>query len=381
MRPRSTPEGLPLHRYPADPWRLVEQEYSTLDLGATETMFAVGNGYLGMRANPSEGREAHSHGTYLNGFHETWPIHHAEDAFAFAKTGQTIVNAPDAKLMKLYVDDEPLLLSSADLEHYERVLDFRAGTYRRDVEWRTPAGKRIRVGVERMVSLQHRHLAMVTLEIELLDHPAPIVVSSQLLNRQDGEDEYHVRSAALGEGRDPRKARTFDHRVLEPLLQRQRNEADAGGEVTLGYRCTNNRMTVACAYQHLVQTTCEYTAETAIASGDLAKTVFTINGAPGDTVRITKLIAYHSSTGVPTEELADRCSRTLARARSEGCEGLLAGQRSWLDEYWDRTDVQIGGNDRIQQAVRFDLFHLAQASARTQEQGIAAKAVTAGGYD
>ena len=115
MRPRSTPEGLPLHRYPPDPWRLVELEYSGRDLGATETLFGVGNGYLGMRANPSEGREAHSHGTYINGFHETWPIHNAEDAFAFAKTGQTIVNAPDAKLMKLYVDDEPLLLSTADL--------------------------------------------------------------------------------------------------------------------------------------------------------------------------------------------------------------------------------------------------------------------------
>ena len=80
-----------------------------------------------MRANPEEGRDAHSHGTFLNGFHETWHIHHAEEAFGFAKTGQTIVNVPDAKLMKLYVDDEPLLLADADLEAYERVLDFRDG--------------------------------------------------------------------------------------------------------------------------------------------------------------------------------------------------------------------------------------------------------------
>ena len=79
------------------------------DLGVTESLFAIGNGYIGIRANATEGREAHSHGTYLNGFHETWDIKHAEDAFAFAKTGQTIVNVPDAKSMKLYVDDEPLL--------------------------------------------------------------------------------------------------------------------------------------------------------------------------------------------------------------------------------------------------------------------------------
>ena len=145
-----------------------------------------------MRANPEEGREAHSHGTYVNGFHETWSIHHAEDAFGFAKLGQTIVNVPDAKLMKLYVDDEPLLLTNADLEAYERVLDFRAGTLTRDLVWRTPAGKRVRVRSQRLVSLAHRHLAMLTFEVTMLDGHAPVVVSSQFLNRQDGEDEYHV---------------------------------------------------------------------------------------------------------------------------------------------------------------------------------------------
>ena len=213
---RRAPEHLELHRFPLDPWRLVEKEHDPRDLGLTETLFALGNGYLGMRANPEEGREAHSHGTYVNGFHETWSIHHAEDAFGFAKLGQTIVNVPDAKLMKLYIDDEPLLLTNADLEAYERVLDFRAGTLTRDLIWRTPAGKRVRVRSQRLVSLAHRHLAMLTFEVTMLDGNAPVVVSSQMLNRQDGEDEYHVARHALGHGADPRKMRQFDHRVLEP---------------------------------------------------------------------------------------------------------------------------------------------------------------------
>src|SRR5262245_45804777 len=199
------PDHLPLHRYPIDPWRPVETEYDVTDIGLTETLFAVANGYIGMRANPEEGRDAHTHGTYVNGFHETWHIHHAEEAFGFAKTGQTIVNVPDAKLMKLYVDDEPLLLANADLEAYERVLDFREGVRTRDLVWRTPGGKRVRVRSSRLVSLAHRHLAMLTFEVTVLDGAAPLVISSQLLNRQDGEDEYHVAAAALGHGRDPRK--------------------------------------------------------------------------------------------------------------------------------------------------------------------------------
>ena len=370
-----TPLGLPSHRFPVDPWRLVETAYSNDDLGTTETLFAVGNGYLGMRANPEEGREAHSHGTFLNGFHETWPIMHAEDAFGFATTGQTIVNVPDAKLLKLYVDDEPLLLPTADLDSYERSLDFRNGTLTRDMVWRTPAGKRVRVSSQRMVSFVHRHLAVMTFEITLLDAAAPVVVSSQLLNRQDGEDEYHVKAAALGEGQDPRQSRKFNHRVLEPRLQREN-----GNEIVLGYRCANSKMTLACGTRHHIDTTCLVDVKTHV-DADLAKTVFTVRATPGDPIRITKLVSYHSAGSVPAEELADRCSRTLERAEADGIEQIVDEQRAWLDEFWTNSDIDLRGDDQAQQALRWNLFQLAQASARTQEQGIAAKGVTGGGYD
>jgi alpha,alpha-trehalose phosphorylase len=139
-------------------------------------------------------------------------------------------------------------------------------------------------------------------------------------------------------------------------------------------------MTLACGYEHVLQTSCEYEVETSIGA-DLAKTVFTIDATQGDTVRIVKFVSYHSSTGVPAEELADRCHRTLVRARADGPEQILAQQRAWLDDFWAASDVQVRGDASAQQAVRWNLFQLAQASARTQEQGIAAKGVTGGGYD
>jgi alpha,alpha-trehalose phosphorylase len=375
MKQREHTLALPTYRYPVDPWRLVECEFDPTDLGLTETLFAVGNGYLGMRANPEEGRVAHSHGTFLNGFHETWAIQHAEEAFGFAKTGQTIVNVPDAKLMKLFVDDEPLLLNTADLEHYERSLDFRTGVLSRELLWRTPAGKRVQVRSTRVVSMMHRHLAMMTFEVTLLDSAAPVVISSQLLNRQDGEDEYHVTSASLGEGKDPRKSRRFDHRVLLPQLHRELD-----GEAMLGYRCANSGMTLACGTRHLVETASPHHIETSIGA-DLAKTVVTVDARPGETVRITKFVAYHGSSGVPPLELADRCSRTLSRGVTDGVQGILDSQKSWLDDFWQKSDIELDGDDAAQQAVRWNLFMLAQASARTHENGIAAKGVTASGYE
>ncbi len=141
-------------RFPVDPWILRETRYDARDLGLTETLFAVGNGYLGMRGNVEEGRDAYAHGTFINGFHEVWPIHHAEEAYGFAKVGQTIINAPDAKIMRLYVDDEPLLLTVADLEHYERSLSFADGVLTRELIWRTPSGKRVHLRSRRMVTLR-----------------------------------------------------------------------------------------------------------------------------------------------------------------------------------------------------------------------------------
>jgi len=375
MSPRQAPYSLPQHRFPVDPWRLVELEPSTEDLGLTESIFAVGNGYLGMRANPEEGRDAHSHGTFVNGFHETWNIHYSEDAYGFAKTGQTIVNVPDAKLMKLFVDDEPLLLSAADLEHYERVLDFRQGLLSRDLVWRTPGGKRVSVRSTRMVSLVHRHLAVLTMEVTPLDAAMPIVVSSQMLNRQDGEDEYHVSAAALGEGFDPRRSRQFDHRVLVPKLHREHD-----GEVVLGYRCANSGMTLACGYRQIVTTRSPHEIVNEVVP-DHAKTDIIVRAEPGEPITITKFVTYHASRGVPAEELADRCTRTLERSTQDGLDRLRADQCEWLDGFWASSDVEIRGDEPAQQAMRWNLFQLAQATARTHEQGVGAKGVTAAGYE
>jgi alpha,alpha-trehalose phosphorylase len=361
-------------RFPVDPWRLVELNHNPDDLGVTETLFAVANGYLGMRGNPEEGRDAYEHGTFINGFHETWDIRHAESAFGFARTGQTIVNVPDSKLMKVYVDDEPLTLGTADLEHYERSLDFRDGVLRRSLVWRTPSGKRVRIESTRMVSMTQRHLAVMTLEVTMLSGDAPIVISSQLLNRQDGKDEYHDSAHAMGEHIDPRKASSFTERVLVPQLHYARAD-----RMMLGYRCAKSRMTIAVGADHRIDAPDE--VETILREDeDLTKMIFRVEAREGNTIRLEKRVAYHTSRGVPVRELADRCDRTLDRAEVHGVAYYLAQQQEWYARFWEASDVRIE-NDWLQQAIRFNLFSIAQASARADQQGVPAKGVTGSGYE
>ena len=99
MKNTTAADPIDRNRFPVEPWSLRETIYNAADLGLTEALFAVGNGSLGLRGNVEEGRSAFAHGTFINGFHEIWPIHHAEEAYGFAKVGQTIINAPDAKII------------------------------------------------------------------------------------------------------------------------------------------------------------------------------------------------------------------------------------------------------------------------------------------
>lgn len=362
-------------RFPVDPWRLVETRPSLDDIGATETIFAVGNGFLGLRGNHPEGRHAHEYGTFINGFHETFPIRHAEKAYGFAEVGQTIINAPDAKVMRVYVDDEPLAIDIADLREYERVLDFRAGTLRRSLLWASASGKQVRIDTEWMVSFEEKHLAVMTLDVTVLDADAPVTIACQLINRQDGEDVYGgTPMMSTRPAFDPRKAERIADRVLEPQEFWQ-----DGGRSVLGYKVSESGMTIAVAADHTIITDNPYNERTLI-EPDIAKNVFRVQARAGVPIRVVKNVAYHTSRGVPVRELVDRCRRTLDRAHDEGVVALLARQRAWLDAFWERSDVRIAGHDDLQQAARWCLFQLAQATARADGRGVPAKGVSGSGY-
>ena len=362
----------PLDLYPDDPWRIVEAAFTDEWMGNAETIFALSNGFIGMRGLVEEARPAIESGTFLNGFHETWSIVHAEQAYGFARTGQTIVNVPDVTIMKLYVDDEPLYLPTARIVSYERSLDMREGVLRRELVWSTPAGKHVTVRSSRMVSLEHRHLGAITMEVEV-DSDAPVVISSQVLNRQDSAaiDERRIGS----NGHDPRRARVFTDRVLNA-----RTHVEEGTRIVTGYQTTHSGMTMCVGVDHRVTSHDEVNTTTSW-SEDLGKVVFSVQATAGVPIRVEKLFTYHTSRHVPAVELVDRGLRSLDRAMEQGAAGLEDGQRLELEDFWRRADVHIDGPERFQQAVRWNLFQLHQASARAETTGIPAKGLTGQAYE
>lgn len=113
---------------------------------------------------------------------------------------------------------------------------------------------------------------------------------------------------------------------------------------------------------------------------DLAKRVYRIHGQANQPIKLTKYVSYHTANKAPPRELADRCDRTLDRALESTTAEHYAAQSNWLADFWKNSDVVIHGQPDLQQAMRFDLFQIAQAAARADGLGIPAKGVTGSGY-
>jgi len=368
MIPRKLVER-PHYIYPADEWRMVEKRFYPPFLAASETIFATANGYLGMRGNFEEGAPIFQSGTFVNGFYESWPIVHGEEAYGFAKTGQTILNVTDSKIIKLYVDDEPFSLSTANLVNFERALDMKSGTLDREILWETPAGKRVSIKSRRLVSFEHRHLAAISYEVTVLNAEAPVVISSEVTCSTNNSEDSQEGEA------DPRKTRAFGHQVLTSKVSYTNDR-----RLMFSHQTRDSKMTLACGVDHAFETDCPHSYE-AKCNEDSGKVVFSVNAKPGVPIQLTKYMAYHTSRSAPAEELCERSERTLDRTVAHGFTELLAGQRRYMDDFWARSDVVVRGDPFVQQAIRFNLFQLLQAAGRAEGAGVPAKGLTGEGYE
>ena len=369
------------HIYPPDPWRITEKQFYPELIGLAETIFCTSNGYIGMRGAFEEGNPSYQNFTIVNGFYETWPIIYGEEAFGFTKMGQTIVNVPDSKIIKLYVDDEPFYIPTATLLHFERVLDMRNGVVERNLIWEMFSGKQISIRSKRLVSMEHRHLAAISYEVTVLNDKAPVIISSEIIDHENYAEEDEEQQTH-GNGGDPRRASRLEHRVLEPCL----NEAQ-DTSVILCHSTRNSKMTITSGIEHTLETNCDF-SHTSRAADDRGKVVFMVDAQKGEPISLTKYMTYHTTRTAPhtNEELRERARRSLKRAKKFGFSDLLEGQRKYLDKFWERSDVcvEMDSDERtvsFQQAIRFSLFQMYQSSARVEGAGVPSKGLTGVGYD
>ncbi|MEA1834896.1 glycosyl hydrolase family 65 protein [Methylobacterium durans] len=367
LRPRYIP---PEDIFPPNPWAFEAVRYDARlarELtGQAETMFALSNGYLGIRGTVEEGTPARESGTYLNGFYEHRPISYGEHAYGFPTVGQSILNCPDGTALKLFVEDEPFIVPQAEILSYRRALDLKAGTLNRDVRWVSPTGKRLLMRTVRLVSLAHRHLAAIELELIAEDADVEVAVSSELEN-------YQPLSA---DTMDPRLAEGFVGRVLHPT-----GTQSEGSRAILSYRTASSGLSLGCGMDHSVFTECSIFTEL-VCNDDSAAVIFRCKLSRKRPLRIYKYLSYHYSDMPGSAQILFQAASTLDRAKTHGFQAILERQRSDVGRFWARADVTVeSDNPRTQQTIRWNLFQLLQASERAEGHGIGARGLTGRTYE
>lgn len=363
------PADRPQPTYPLEIWRITETAFDTASHFLDETLFALGNGYIGLRGTHEEGYAGPAgtslDGTYLNGFYESESIHYPETAYGLARQNQFMLNVPNAKRIELYLEDECFDLLQGTVVSYERSLDFRSGLLSRSVEWQSPQGRRVAINSRRLVCFHHKHLFAIRYEVTPLNFSGRI----RLISAIDGA----VKNLEAGD--DPRVGSA----VSGPVLQLQAVE-QSDGFSALVHRTGNSGFTLVSA----IESELTYAGAVRLEAGQdgqRAEQRYELQAEQGQSVCLTKFGTYFSSRDYPRAELMARSKDMLGSAISAGFDALCAAQERYLSEFWQQADVEIAGDDALQQGIHFNQFHLLQSVGRDGKTNIAAKGVTGEGYE
>ncbi|BCW34209.1 kojibiose phosphorylase [Arthrobacter sp. StoSoilA2] len=354
-------------RFPCEPWKLVESIHVPGDEGTLETLFALGNGHLGVRGAHSTRGDGELPGTFINGFHEIWDIKHAENAYGFARTGQRIVYVPDANNFTVSIDGEALSLAESTVLDYHRSVDFSTGVYEETTTWACRSGATVTTVERRAVGFDSRGCLGLELTVSA-DRDVSADIVSGVVNRQDQPVEDHS-------VHDPRRSGRHAGRVLLPLhLQ------GADGSLRLAWETSESRQRIAMAVDHWISAEGQ-PFETVVAEDESSvRYVLAINS--GEAFRLEKTVSYVVAGRTLTDDDDGGESLTAdAEANLVPFSEILAQSQAHYSQYWTTADVAIGGQPELQQAVRWALFQLAQATARAGVAGIPAKGVSGSGYE
>lgn len=351
-----------------DEWEVVEDSFSPERNYHSETIFSVGNGFIGIRGTFEEGleneREMGAEGTFLNGVYEEGTIKYGETAYGFPEKSQTMINAANGKKIMLHLEDEAFNMNTGQLKDYRRSINMREGILKRSLIWQSPKGRQVKLETERMVCLQRKNLAVVKYKVTPLNFDGVIRINTEI----DGSPKYSSceKDPRVGSGLEEGALYTFDAALKD-------------NRMVLLQKTKKTGFIIACMAEGVLRTQCSYGTDEYV-KDDRVGVEYNIKGIMGEEIDYTKYIVYEASNDAE-QSGQDHASVVMEAAVSFGYDRLKEEQYEFLADYWDKADIEIKGDLPLQQAIRFNLFHLLQSVGRDGKTNICAKGLTGEGYE
>lgn len=299
-------------------WKIVEEGFVLAREHELESLFALGNGYLGVRASLAEGDPLSAPATFLAGVFDVAP----------GRDVPEIAHMPDWARVAPLIEGRPLRLDAVENLEHRRILDLRQGFFWRDWRSRDASGRITEVHGLRLASLADRHFLLQSITFTAENWSGPVVIEGAL-------------------------AGSFTRR-------------------------TSTGVDVAFAVHSVLENATSVIEIPDV--GGLETDRFEVEVDMGQTYRFDRVVCVYTSrdTADPRAVSSRRLDEML---RVRGAQGVLEDHcRAWADR-WSACDVRIDGDDDAQRALRFAAYHLsAAANPDDEESSIGARALTGGTY-
>jgi kojibiose phosphorylase len=318
-------------------WILSETQFDPNQLQARETIFTIGNGYLGVRGSFEEGYSRALPATLIHGIYDAVPVVYTE-----------LVNCPDWLPLVIIINGDRFRLDQGEVLSYYRNLDLRQGVLSRSVRWRSPSHQTIEIQFERFASLADEHILVQRCLLTPLDFAGVIEIQASINGYPENQGYNHWE-----------------------LLDQGKIEAG----IWLHHRTRTSWIELGMA------------AKVAISGVDISIQVSNIPGYPtlsttflaqsGQTATIEKVVTVFTSREVDNPALVAREKLTLVPDYTN----LLESQKQAWEQIWHQSDIVIEGDNKAAFAVRYNLFQLLIAAPHHNQQvSIPAKTLSGFGY-
>lgn len=329
-------------------WKVIEEGFHPQYNRISESLFSIGNGYTGQRANFEEKYSGDSlQGNYLAGIYYPdktlvgwWKNGYPE---YYAK----ILNAANWIGIRIRIDGEELDLAYSQIHHFRRQLDMQTALLTRTFLVSLPSGKKVEVIADRFLSIKEKELGLIRYRLRSLNFTAPVkiipFIDGDVQNEDSNYDEKFwseiERKVGKQEGYLLMETKKTGFRVCHGMTT----------------RLYLNGLEQSCAGDPLEK-------EKQIAN------VFELFINEGEEITVEKTVAIHSSLYVDKADLIKQTRLSLRKASKAGFDRLLEENRRLWSEKWETSDIRIEGDVAAQQGIRFNIFQLMQTYTGEDER-------------
>jgi maltose phosphorylase len=324
----------------AEEWNIIEEGFDPHLNKISESIFSIGNGRMGQRANFEEQYQGESlQGNYVAGVYYPdktrvgWWKNGYPDYFA------KVLNAANWIGLYLSIDGEVIDLSQAKVSAFQRLLNMKEGYLQRSFTAELASGKKIAVVAKRFCSLADDEVAALHYQLKALNFDGQLTVSSftdgDVKNQDSNYEEKFWDEVSRQEDGD----------TTYLTLKTKKTEFEV---------CTATKTSLilkgqSVAFQPANENKDKFVSVTA-----------TVNLKQGEQADIYKIATNISSMNYAKSELQQVSSEVLVRASSLGFDQLLADQAAAWASKWEESDILIEGDVAAQQAIRFNIFQMNQ---------------------